>query len=166
MFKWKRKASQDPTTHYQPADPTPMAIPIGAKRPERLQDQIARLVRNHDIQRTLAAAGMETFQDADDFDIEDDPIDPTTPYESDFDHANIHAMDRGVVRHPTSEEIKNSKETLSRFRKKPKSDKQEELSTPPVAHKKAQGGVDNSVTLGGVPKGYKLVPEGSDEGNV
>lgn len=65
-------------------DPTPLAIPTGMKRPERLEDQIRRLVRDARFQQALAEAGDETFEDADDFDVGDD-FDPTTPYETFFD---------------------------------------------------------------------------------
>lgn len=57
-------------------DPTPVAIPAGFKRPPSLEEQIKRLVADRDIQRSLSDAGLETFDEANDFDIPDDPPDP------------------------------------------------------------------------------------------
>lgn len=66
-------------------DPTPMQPPIGYTRRPSLADQIRDAVRNEKLAQELAAQGVETFEEADDFDIPDDPIDPTTPYEGDFE---------------------------------------------------------------------------------
>lgn len=64
-------------------DPRPMTVPAGFKRPETLAEQIKRLVRNQ-ISREAADREMETFEEADDFDV-DDEFDPSTPYEVFFD---------------------------------------------------------------------------------
>lgn len=64
-------------------DPKPLELPIGFKRPESLAEQVQRLVRNQ-VSQYAAMHGEETFEEADDFDIEDD-VDPTTPYEVEFD---------------------------------------------------------------------------------
>lgn len=65
-------------------DPTPVTIPAGFKRPETLAEQVQRLVRTH-ISREAAERGFETFDEANDFDVDDDPVDPSTPYETFFD---------------------------------------------------------------------------------
>lgn len=66
-------------------DPIPMQPPIGYKKQPSLSDQIRDMVRSEHLARQLAAQGVETFDEADDFDIPDDPIDPSTPYEGDFE---------------------------------------------------------------------------------
>lgn len=65
-------------------DPTPVALPSGMKRPETLAEQVKRLVRSQQFQDDLDKAGLETFDDADDFDVDDD-FDPSTPFETFFD---------------------------------------------------------------------------------
>lgn len=67
-------------------DTTPVALPLGFKTPETLAEQIQRLVRTN-VSQEAANAGAETFEEADDFDIdeEDEPFDQTSPYEMEFD---------------------------------------------------------------------------------
>lgn len=64
-------------------DPTPPRIPANFKRPETLAEQVARLVRGN-ISREAEAAGYETFEESEDFDVEDE-FDPRTPFETFFD---------------------------------------------------------------------------------
>lgn len=65
-------------------DSTPMAVPVGFKRPPTLQEQIARAVRSEQFRAQMESLGMETFAEADDFDVGED-FDPKTPYEMEFD---------------------------------------------------------------------------------
>lgn len=65
----------------QPGGPV---IPVGFRRPETLQEQIQRLIR-FSMSRQAVEAGMESFEDADDFDVDDGDSMPDTPYEVDFD---------------------------------------------------------------------------------
>lgn len=67
-------------------DPTPMAIPVGFERPLTLEQQVARMMRNqYELQAKVRdMSGVETPEEADDFDIDDDPIELSTPYEQHF----------------------------------------------------------------------------------
>lgn len=62
-------------------DDTPVALPVGFKAPESLQDQIRRLIHT-ELSNQAQDAGMETFEEADDFEVGDD-YDPHSPYELD-----------------------------------------------------------------------------------
>lgn len=64
-------------------DPRPPNIPLGFRKPELLRDQVARLVRGH-LSMIAEANGAETFEESEDFDV-DDEFDPRTPYEEVFD---------------------------------------------------------------------------------
>lgn len=66
-------------------DPVPLAPPVGWKKQPSLAEQIREMVRSEKLAQEAAAAGYETFEEADDFDIPDDPVDPTTPYERTFE---------------------------------------------------------------------------------
>lgn len=67
-MKQQKQAEWDPGLEY--LDPTPVAIPVGAQRPESLAETIRRLVRN-DLSINAAQAGLETFEESIDFDIDD-----------------------------------------------------------------------------------------------
>lgn len=65
-------------------DPTIVDPPLGYVPQPDLMEMMRRMIRNE-----LAAAAdlmdPESFQDADDFDIDDDPVDYSSPYEEFFD---------------------------------------------------------------------------------
>lgn len=65
-------------------DPTPVSIPAGFKVPESLSDQIRRLIRTS-LSQQADDQGMETFDESEDFEIDDDMFDPSSPYEEVFD---------------------------------------------------------------------------------
>lgn len=66
-------------------DPTPIAVPAGFKRPETLAEQVKRLVRSERWSQAMEEAGNETFEESEDFEIDDDMFDPHSPYEEVFD---------------------------------------------------------------------------------
>lgn len=67
-------------------DGSPVAVPAGFKKPETMEERIRRFVRN-ELSSEAAQAGAESFDEANDFDIPDDPVDPSTPFEEFFDPA-------------------------------------------------------------------------------
>lgn len=66
-------------------DSVPMEVPIGYTHPPTLSDMIRRMVHHTELQRAAAAEGFDTFEEGEDFDIPDDPLDPLTPYEAVFE---------------------------------------------------------------------------------
>lgn len=65
-------------------DSRPMEPPVGWTPPMTLVDQIRAMVREERIRAELQSAGVETFDEADDFDVGDD-YDPKSPYEEYFE---------------------------------------------------------------------------------
>lgn len=63
---------------FEYPDPTPMAIPAHLRLPETLQDTMRRLIRV-EMSKQAVEAGQESFEEADDFEVDDD--DPISPYE-------------------------------------------------------------------------------------
>lgn len=61
-------------------DPVPMAPPVGYKRQPSMVEHIRSMVRSERLRMEAEAAGMESFEDADDFDVPDDP-EPASRYE-------------------------------------------------------------------------------------
>jgi len=70
--------------HEKP-DPTPIEAPLQLERQEPLHLKIRRMVQQEHVRAALEAQGIETPEEADDFEIGDD-FDPSSPYEHDFDH--------------------------------------------------------------------------------
>lgn len=73
-------------------DGKPMALPVGITRPTPLNETIARLVTQH-LSRVAAENGFETAEEADDFDVDDDP-EIKTSYEIDAEVAQAVSFQR------------------------------------------------------------------------
>lgn len=65
-------------------DPRPMAPPVGYTRQPTMVDIIRQQIRSHTLAAEAQAQGLESFEEADDFNVDDD-FDPTSPYEEIFD---------------------------------------------------------------------------------
>lgn len=52
-------------------DTTPVEVPLEFQRPLTMQEEIRRMVRQ-ELSRAAEASGFETFEESDDFDVEDD----------------------------------------------------------------------------------------------
>lgn len=87
-------------------DPVPVAPPVGYKRVPSMVETIREMVRSERLAAEAAAMGHETFEEADDLDIPDDPPDLHSQWENEFDP-------------PVAEVVKAGKEVVEeRERKK------------------------------------------------
>lgn len=78
-----------PEIRYEFPDPTPVEAPVPS-RP--VPNTLAKLIAEQRARAALEAQNIaETFEESDDFDIEDDPIDPATPWEVAADAATMTA---------------------------------------------------------------------------
>lgn len=77
-------------------DDTPMAPPIGFIKTPSLAERIRDMVRSEHLRLAAESVGAETFEEADDFNIDDDPF-PGSEYEFDdnFDPPASDRIDRG-----------------------------------------------------------------------
>lgn len=67
-------------------DGTPMAPPVGYKKQPSMVDIVRNMVRSERLKAEAEAAGLESFEDADDFAIADDEGElPSSPHENQFD---------------------------------------------------------------------------------
>lgn len=81
-------------------DPTPVEWPVGLSVPESLEQKIARMVRTS-VSSFAKDQGAETFDEADDFDIEEDPdYHPGSAHELDDDQERIMRDQEAVRRIP------------------------------------------------------------------
>lgn len=101
-------------------DTTPISIPIKFKVPVPLNERIKQMVRL-EASQMAASLGAETFEEADDFDISDDPVDPSSPWEEDFDPEVPFISDReaairsGMAKDFDEDRIHKGKEELDKF---------------------------------------------------
>lgn len=70
---------------HEVPDSTPMTLPIGFTPPPTMVEMIRMYIRRELSQAAAQHTEAETFEEAEDFDVEDDPVDPSTPYEAVFD---------------------------------------------------------------------------------
>lgn len=66
-------------------DATPMAPPIGYKDQPSMIDIVRKMVRDERLAADLDAQGVETFEEADDFEVGDEGEDLKSGHENDFD---------------------------------------------------------------------------------
>lgn len=75
----------DPYTGHAKVDPTSVAPPVGYKRHPTIAETVRDLIRSEKLKNALSEAGEETFEEADDFDVDDEPPLPPHLYEPNFD---------------------------------------------------------------------------------
>lgn len=73
-------------------DPRPVEWPTELKRPLSMADEIKRYVRL-ELSRRAEAVGVETFEDADDFEVDDDDLVLSSPYELEEEQIGKDASD-------------------------------------------------------------------------
>ena len=137
-FPWSVEKSKSDSRHdelgFEKGNPTPVHIPVGFQRPPTLAEQVARLIRSSDVRKYAESQGLESFEDADNFDI-DDANDPSSPWEEHFDMATHRGIEYGVTQNPAFDERyigakTRSKGIRERLSKKP-------APTPPPGEQKA-----------------------------
>jgi len=100
-------------------DPTPHSLNVKLRRPLTLQEEVARALATQRLIEGLERPGYESFEEANDFEIPDDPDDPATPWEEHY-HGQIEehvAMERSLY------EPDKSQKGLRKRREDPRRDK-------------------------------------------
>lgn len=69
-------------------DPTPTSLPVSFKRPDPLSVRVAEMLASQDFHDAARRNDMDTPEEAEDFEIEDDYVDPQSPWEENFDPVN------------------------------------------------------------------------------
>lgn len=88
MFHWFKKHTAD---GLEKPDSTP--IEVNLPKPLTLAEQIVRFTSNPQNAQYLQAQGMDTFDQADDLDVDEDE-DNKTPYEVDFNGTEMPVQTR------------------------------------------------------------------------
>lgn len=79
MYRWFKKHTKD---GLETPDPTP--IEVNLPRPLTLAEQILRFTGSPEVRRQMQEKHMETFEEADDLDVDDDLDGKVAPYEEAF----------------------------------------------------------------------------------
>lgn len=66
------KSTWDEGFHNFFPDQTPVELPLGYEQPESLAQMIARMIQAADFRKMSDQAGVESFDESDDFDVEGD----------------------------------------------------------------------------------------------
>jgi len=135
-------------------DPTPVSIPVQLRRQESMDERIRRIIQ-HSASMHAQSLGLESFEEADDFDIEDDPIDPSTPWEKHFDQAIVQAVDAGLVKPPHLDPERYRELKDRYFRKR---------GIVPAKQEPAQAG-SGAPAPQGTGAGAPAAPQGSSNGS-
>lgn len=75
-------------------DPVPLAPPVGYKKHPSMVEIVRDMVRSQRLAEEAAAAGHETFEESEDFDI-DDEYRLESPWENEFDPPLVELLDAG-----------------------------------------------------------------------
>lgn len=86
-------------------DNTPIEVPVQFRKPETIAEQVKRLVHSQ-LSIQAANAGRESFQEADDFDVDDD-MELKSKYELDDEMVNV-IQERPMTKEERSSEKKRS----------------------------------------------------------
>lgn len=76
-------------------DPVPLAPPVGYKKQPSMVEIVRDMVRGERLRQEAEAAGVETFEEADDFDVGDDPELMRSGWENDFDPPIVELVQAG-----------------------------------------------------------------------
>ena len=66
-------------------DPVPVAPPIGYKKTPSMVEIVRDMVRSEKLAQAAREAGQETFEEADDFDVPDEPELMRSPWDRDWE---------------------------------------------------------------------------------
>jgi len=103
----------DDNGHEVP-DRTPRSIPVRFKRQTSLIEDVQRFVRE-ELSRQADAQGVESFDEADDFDVGED-YEPRSPYELDEENERYDVRDEIRSRREEEASRKRVREAESRIR--------------------------------------------------
>lgn len=125
--EWDKGVSAYNSRGEELPDPRPMEPPLDFSPPIPLSEEIRRLVSDERLRADLEANGIETFEEADDFDIpEDEPL--QSPWEENFETGKVWTRDQeirsGIVSEPdynrAKELVARANEAIKAFEDKKK----------------------------------------------
>lgn len=120
-------------------DPTPVEVPAGWRQPESVESMLARMVRTK-VSELAEKEGLETFEEANDFDIEDED-EPLTAHEQ--QDMKLEALADEKRRLDETEDAFNEEQKQSKIREEV--EERREKKRRRAARKAARAAVGDSV---------------------
>lgn len=114
-------------------DPTPVAKALGLSRPPTLEERIFLFLRTNEMANAANRSGLESFEEADDFDVEDpeDFVGFVSPYEENFDHlSNLDSLKEQISENRDGKKKEQRLKSLYESLKKKFEPKKEEVKPP------------------------------------
>lgn len=100
-------------------DSKPASLHVNFVRPVPLGERIRKLVQNELLAREMNERGVESFEEADDFNVGDD-VDPSTPFEENFDPLHTTTREQelraGFVQEMPAERKAKSAKVIAKFK--------------------------------------------------
>lgn len=100
MAKYDKEGNEIP-------DNTPVEVPLGYRTPPTLEQRMQAMIRSEAMAQYARAQGAETFDEANDFDVDDEDGTPESPHELDDQEielkqatAELEAARRAAGPHP------------------------------------------------------------------
>lgn len=106
--KYARETERHDKDGFEKADPTPMELPIGMRRPLTIQEQIKQALRSEMVMRGQLERGEETLEDSMDFGGDEEEDLPLTPHET--VHMKEEVIREGAIEHRRQERRKKAAE--------------------------------------------------------
>lgn len=119
MFHWFKKHTKD---GLERPDSTPLEISLREK-PLTIREQLERFQTSNEISERLRSRGVDTFDEADDFDTGDlEPDEKNVPYESEFYglQARLDEQRAGMVEEVPRERLDRANKRLESLKAKAK----------------------------------------------
>lgn len=107
-------------SRFETIDDTPANVPVNFRRPPTLHEQIQQILHSSQIRAEFNAKGIETFEEANDFDIPGE--DMSSPYEENF----IGQHDKEAALEAAHYETRGTDRVRKTPRRKPASDKKDD----------------------------------------
>jgi len=107
-------------------DATPIAPPVGYNRQVPLHLQIREMVRSEALRQAAESSDAETFEEADDFEVDDDDYDPQSQWENEFDPSY-----REIAQEVEKEVKQRATKSSKAPNKDPSGDQPETVTEPP-----------------------------------
>lgn len=92
----------DPLTGFEVPDDTELAPPLGFIKQPSMMELIAQMVRSEALRQAVEREGFETFEEADDFEVDDPDGEPLSDYQNEDGFEPVPEVQPGPAADPAA----------------------------------------------------------------